>query len=319
MRTCIFLLAALQFAWGQAAAQDYPSKPVRIIVPFAAGGVADIIGRLLGQRLTESTGQTFYVENRPGAGGVMGTEVLAKSAPDGYSIIIQDMAYTISPAVYAKIPYDPVKDFTPVSLVARTPQWLFVSPSVPATNIRELVALAKREPNKYTIGSSGNGTGTHLMAELLMRRAGITLTHVPYKGSGPSVAATSTGEITAVFAFMPVAASFVQSGRLRPIAVTTEKRHPGHPDVATFEESGIPSMVVHHWLGVMAPAGLPGPVLEKLNKVVAEAVHHPAIVERYKTIALEPISSSPDEFRALIASDLKRWGAVVKEANIRIQ
>lgn len=318
LAVCFLLLfQALQLPL--ATAQDYPTKPVRMIVPFAPGGVADIIARLLAQRLTESLGQTVVVDNRPGAGGVIGTELLAKSAPDGYSLILQDMAYTISPAVYGKVPYDPVKDFTAITLVARTPQWLFVFPGIPAKSVNELVALAKTQSGKYTIGSSGNGTGTHLMAELLMRRAGIKLTHVPYKGAGPSVNAAVGGEITSVFAFMPVALSFVQAGRLRAIGVTMEKRHPAYPDVPTFEESGIPNMVVNHWLGVMTPAGLPKPISSKLHRELSAAVNHPTVFERFKALTLEPITTSPSEFRAVIESDLRRWGTVVKEANIQLQ
>jgi tripartite-type tricarboxylate transporter receptor subunit TctC len=173
-----------------ARAQDYPSKPIRLIVPYAPGGSSDIIARLLGQHLSASMGQPFVVDNRPGAGGIVGTALLAKSAPDGYSLLLQDMPHTINPAVYGQVPYDPVRDFTPVTLVARAPQWLFVNPALPAKTVRELVVLAKADPRALKIGSAGNGSGTHLMAELLMRGAGITLTHVPYKGAGPAVSAT---------------------------------------------------------------------------------------------------------------------------------
>jgi tripartite-type tricarboxylate transporter receptor subunit TctC len=302
-----------------AGAQSYPSKPVRFIVPYAAGGSSDIIARLYGQRLGESLHQTFVVDNRPGAGGMIGTEILAKSAADGYSLILQDMPHTINPAVYGKVPYDPVKDFTPITLVARAPQWLFVYPGVPAKTVSELVALAKAQPGNVKIGSAGNGSGTHLMAELLMRGAGVNLTHVPYKGAGPAVTATVAGEMSAVFTSMPAAVSFVQSGRLRPIGVTTAKRHPSHPEVPTFEESGVPNMVLHHWFGVLAPAGLPKAIQATLHREFTSAVDHPAIVERYKALILEPATTSPEEFRALIESDLKRWGKVVKEAHIQAQ
>lgn len=302
-----------------AGAQSYPSKPVRFIVPYAAGGSSDIIARLYGQRLGESLHQTFVVDNRPGAGGMIGTDILAKSAADGYSLILQDMPHTINPAVYGKLPYDPVKDFTPITLVARAPQWLFVYPGVPAKTVSELVALAKAQPGNVKIGSAGNGSGTHLMAELLMRGAGVNLTHVPYKGAGPAVTATVAGEMSAVFTSMPAAVSFVQSGRLRPIGVTTAKRHPSHPEVPTFEESGVPNMVLHHWFGVLAPAGLPKTIQTKLHREFTSAVDHPAIVERYKALILEPATTSPEEFRALIESDLKRWGRVVKEAHIQAQ
>lgn len=313
------LLAMLAFVVPLAGAQEYPTKPVRFIVPYAPGGSSDIIARLYGQRLSETLGQQFVVDNRPGAGGTVGTAILAKSTGDGYTLILQDMPHTINPAVHSKLPYDPVKDFTPVTLVARAPQWLFLNPAVTAKTVSELVALARAQPGKLKIGSAGNGSGTHLMAELLMRGAGIDLTHVPYKGAGPAVAATVGGEMNAVFTSMPAAVAFVQSGRLRPIGVTTPKRHPSHPEVPTFAESGVPTMVLHHWFGVMAPAGLPKPIQTRLNREITAAVGHPAIVERYRALILEPATATPEEFRALIETDLKRWGRVVKEANIQAQ
>ena len=299
--------------------QPYPSKPIRLIVPYAPGGSSDIIARLFGQRLSETMAQTFVVDNRPGAGGVIGTALLAKSAPDGYTLILQDMPHTINPAVYGKVPYDPVRDFTPITLVARAPQWLFIFPAVSAKTVGEFVALAKAQPNNLKIGSAGNGSGTHLMAELLMRGAGIKLNHVPYKGAGPAVAATVAGEMNAVFTSMPAAIAFVQSGRLRPIGVTTAKRQSSHPEVPTFEESGVPNMVLHHWFGVLAPAGLAKPLLAKLHQEFAAAVSHPAIAERYKSLILEPATTTPEEFHALIRTDLARWGKVVKEAGITAQ
>jgi tripartite-type tricarboxylate transporter receptor subunit TctC len=302
-----------------ARAQRYPSKPVRVIVPYAPGGSSDIIARLFGQRLSETLGQTFVIDNRPGAGGMIGTSLLAKSIPDGYTLILQDMPHTINPAVYGKVPYDPVRDFTPITLVARAPQWLFLFPGVAAKNLRELVVLAKSQPGILKIGSAGNGSGTHLMAELLMRNAGINLTHVPYKGAGPAVTATVGGEMNAVFTSMPAAVAFVQSGRLRPVGVTTARREPSHPDVPTFEESGVPNMVIHHWFGVLAPAGLAKSTLSTLHDEFAGAVSQSVIVERYKSLILEPATTTPAEFSALIESDLARWGKVVKDAGIKAE
>jgi tripartite-type tricarboxylate transporter receptor subunit TctC len=297
----------------------YPTKPIRLIVPYAPGGSSDIIARLYAQRLTETMGQTFVVDNRPGAGGTIGTDISAKSTPDGYTLLLQDMPHTINPAVYGKVPYDPLRDFEPVTLVARAPQWLFVFPAVPAKTVSELVALAKAQPGNLNIGSAGNGSGTHLMAELLMRGAGIRLNHVPYKGAGPAVSATVGGEMNAVFTSMPAAVSFVQSGRLRPIGVTTLKRHPSHPDVPTFEESGVRGMVLTHWFGVLGPAPLPKSVIARVHDEFVAAAGHPAIVERYKGLMLDVATSSPQEFRALIESDLARWGKVVRDAAITPQ
>ena len=318
MRVRNLLLIAV-IAAPAALAQPYPYKPIRLIVPYAPGGSSDIIARLFAQRLTETLGQTFVVDNRAGAGGTIGTDILAKSPPDGYTLLLQDMPHTINPAVYGKLPYDPVRDFTPITLVARAPQWLFLHPAVPAKTVVELIALAKAQPGAIKIGSAGNGSGTHLMAELLMRGAGINLTHVPYKGAGPAVTATVAGEMNAVFTSMPAAVAFVQSARLRPVGVTTAKRQATHPDVPTFEESGVANMVLHHWFGVLAPAGVPAPVVAKLGAELVAAVSSPGIAERYKTLMLEPATATPAEFSALIAADLRRWGTVVKEAGIKVQ
>jgi tripartite-type tricarboxylate transporter receptor subunit TctC len=299
--------------------QRYPTKPIRLIVPYAPGGSSDIIARLYGQRLSETMGQTFVVDNRPGAGGVIGTSLLAKASADGYTLILQDMPHTINPAVYGEVPYDPLRDFSPITLVARAPQWLFVHPALAAKTVRELVALAKSQPDALRIGSAGNGSGTHLMAELLMRGAGIRMTHVPYKGAGPAVTATVGGEMNAVFTSMPAAIAFVQSGRLRPVGVTTASRQASYPDVPTFQESGVPNMVLHHWFGFLAPAGQPRSVLERLRSEIVAASAQPAVVERYKALILEPATSSPEDFRKLIASDLARWGKVVRDAGIKAQ
>ena len=300
-------------------ADEYPNKPIRFIVPYAPGGSSDILARLFGQRLTETMGQPFVVDNRAGAGSMIGTEIGSKAPADGYTIILSDMPHTINPAVYGKVPYDPVKDFTPVTLLARAPMWLFVNPGVPAKTVSEFVALAKSQPAKWTIGSGGNGSGTHLLAELLQRGGNVKLTHVPFKGAGPSVAAVVAGEIHSSFTSMPAAVAFVQSGRLRPIGVSTAKRHPAQPEVPTFAESGVPNMVLFHWFGVLAPAGLPKPVLSRLNREFVNALNTPAIQERYKAMLIEPASMTPDEFRALLESDLKRWGKVVKDAGITVQ
>lgn len=319
MHTRLILAVVCMLAAFSAAAQDYPTKPIRFVVPYAPGGSSDILARLFGQRLTETMGQPFVVDNRAGAGSMIGTELTARAPADGYTIILSDMPHTINPAVYGKVPYDPVKDFTPVTLLARAPMWLFVHPSVPAKTVAEFVALAKSQPSKWTIGSGGNGSGTHLLAELLQRGGNVKLTHVPFKGAGPSVAGVVAGEINSTFTSMPAAVTFVQSGRLRPIGVSTAKRHPAQPEVPTFAESGVPNMVLFHWFGVLAPAGLPMPVLARLNREFVNAVNHGPIQERYKGMLIEPATMSPEEFRALIVSDLQRWGKVVKEAGITVQ
>jgi tripartite-type tricarboxylate transporter receptor subunit TctC len=304
MRIRFSWLLALLFAVAPCVlAQNYPSKPIRFIVPYAPGGSSDILARLFGQQLSETLGQTIVVDNRPGAGSVIGTAILAKSAADGYTIILSDMPHTINPAVYGKVPYDPVEDFTPITLVARAPMWLFLNPGVPAKTVGEFVALAKAQPEKFVIGSGGNGTNTHLL----------------FKGAGPSIAAAVAGEVHASFTSMPAAAPFVQSGRLRAVGVSTAGRHPAFPEVPTFAESGIPNMVLHHWWGVLAPAGLPKPIQIKLHREFVNAVNNPSIRERYKTLIIEAATTSPEEFKALLATDLKRWGKVVKDAGIHVQ
>ena len=319
MRVLFVAFATLLAASPAASAQPYPNKPIRFIVPYAPGGSSDILARMFGQRLSESMGQPFVVDNRAGAGSMIGTEIGAKAPADGYTIILSDMPHTINPAVYGKVPYDPVKDFTPVTLLARAPMWLFLNPNVPAKTVSEFVALAAKQPAKWTIGSGGNGSGTHLLAELLQRGGKVKLTHVPFKGAGPSVAAVVAGEIHSSFTSMPAAVAFVQSGRLRPVGVTTAKRHPAQPDVPTFAESRIPNMVLFHWFGVLAPAGLPKPVLARLNGEFVKALNTPAVQERYKAMLIEPASTTSEEFRTLIESDLKRWGKVVKDAGITVQ
>lgn len=314
-----WLIVLLALVAPPALSQSYPDKPVRFIVPYAPGGSSDILARLFGQRLSETLGQTFVVDNRPGAGSVIGTAILAKSAPDGYTIILSDMPHTINPAVYGKVPYDPVKDFTPITLVARAPMWLFINSNVPAKTVGEFVALAKAQPAKYVIGSGGNGTGTHLLAELLQRGAGITLNHVPFKGAGPSIAAAAAGEVNASFTSMPAALPFVQAGRLRPVGVSTAKRLPEFPDVPTFDESSISNMVLHHWFGVLAPAGLPKAIQMRLHQEIVKAVNHPVTRERYKALIIDPATTTPEEFQALLNSDLQRWGKVVREAGIKVQ
>jgi len=316
LRNCVTaLILATMIA--TVAAEEYPSKPIRLIVPYAPGGSSDILARLFGQRLGETMGQPFVVDNRPGAGGMIGTAILARAPGDGHTLILQDMPHTINPAVHDKVPYDPVTDFTPITLIARAPQWLFVHPGVPARTVADLVTQAKAQPGKFKIGSAGNGSGTHLMAELLMRGAAIDLTHVPYKGAGPAVAATVAGEMNAVFTSMPAAIAFVQSGRLRPVGVTTPTRHSAQPEVPTFAESGIAGMTLFHWFGVLAPAKLPNLPLKRLSTEIKAAVNHLPIQERFKAMLIEPATTSPEEFRALIQSDLQRWGKVVKAAGIK--
>ncbi len=310
---CTFLLA------GNCLAQDYPNKPVRFIVPYAPGGSSDILARTLGQKLAEALGQPFIVDNRPGAGSMVGTEVVAKSPADGYTIILSDMPHSINPSINPKVPYDPVKDFSPVSVIGVSPMFLFVHPAFEAKSVKELIALARAQPNKLAIASGGNGATTHLVAELLQASAGIKLTHVPYKGAGPAIADVAAGQVPITFTSMATAASLVKAGRLRVLGVTSSKRLAAFPDVPTFEESGLTGLTFEHWWGIMAPARTPPAVVAKLHGEIAKALASPDVRDRFATLAVEPRTNTPEQFRALIESDLVRWAKVVRDAGIKLE
>jgi len=318
VKRLVAVLCAL-FLAGSCLAQDYPNKPVRFIVPYAPGGSSDILARTLGQKLAESMGQPFVIDNRPGAGSMVGTEVLAKSPADGYSIILSDMPHSINPSINPKVPYDPVKDFSPVSVIGVSPMFLFVHPAFEAKSVKELIALARAQPGKLAIASGGNGATTHLVAELLQASAGIKLTHVPYKGAGPAIADVAAGQVPITFTSMATAASLVKAGRLRVLGVTSSKRLAAFPDVPTFEESGLTGLTFEHWWGVMAPARTPPAIVAKLHDEIVKALAAPDVRERFATLAVEPRTNSPEQFRALIESDLVRWAKVVRDAGIKLE
>jgi tripartite-type tricarboxylate transporter receptor subunit TctC len=315
----LLLAGAASTVFAQTPAPDYPVKFVRFIVPYAPGGSSDVLARTLGQKLGTSLGQTFVVDNRPGAGSMVGTDIAAKATPDGYTIILSDMPHTINPSIYTKVPYDPLQDFAPITTVGVSPMFLFVNPAVKAQNVKEFIALAKAQPGKLSIASGGTGATTHLMAELLQSHAGIKLTHVPYKGAGPALTDVVAGQIPATFTSMATAAPFAQSGRLRILGVTSAKRLAAFPEVPTFEESGVSGMIVEHWWGVMAPAGVPKPVVEKLRGAIVNAVNSPDVRERFSALAVEPRTNTPQDFRALLETDVKRWAKVVRDAGIKIE
>ncbi len=319
--SCIVALLALTFvdASAQNAPPSYPTKFIRFIVPYAPGGSSDVLARTISQKLNDALGQTLVIDNRPGAGSMIGTDIAAKSPADGYTIILSDMPHTINPSIYAKVPYDPIRDFAPVTLIGVSPMFLFAHPSLQATNIKEFIALAKTQPGKIAIASGGTGATTHLMAELLQTHAGIKLNHVPYKGAGPALSDVVAGQVPATFTSMATAAPFAKSGRLRILGVTTSKRMAAFPDVPTFEESGVSGMVVEHWWGVMAPAGVPKAIIDKLRAAIVNAVNSPEVRERFTALSVEPRTTTPEQFRALLASDVKRWAKVVKGAGIHIE
>jgi tripartite-type tricarboxylate transporter receptor subunit TctC len=317
LRAAGFALATLLLVPG-VFAQDYPSKPIRLIVPFGAGGGSDYVGRLVGQKLTEQMGQTVVVENRPGAASLLGTELAARAAPDGYTLLLADSGFTINPAFYKNTRYDPLKDFDPITVVAETPYLLVVNPALPyAGSLKEFLAAAKAQPGTINIGSAGNGSGTHLSGELFKLRAGLNLTHVPYKSAGASVADVVSGQIQSSMSSAPPALPLVKAGRLRILASAAAKRSALLPDVPTFAESGISDVLVSNWYAVMSVGGTPRPVLKRLHDELTRAIASPDMRERLAAGALEPAPNTPEEFGKMIANELQRWAQVIKEAGIR--
>lgn len=312
-----FAIAASLLAGG-ALAQDYPNKPIRLIVPFGAGGGSDYVGRLVGQKLTEQMGQTVVVENRPGAASLLGTELAARSAPDGYTLLLADSGFTINPAYYKNTKYDPLKDFDPITVVAQTPYLLVVNPALPyAGSLKEFLAAAKAQPGKINIGSAGNGSGTHLSGALFKLRAGLDLTHVPYKSAGASVADVVSGQIQSSMSSAPPALPLAKAGRLKILASAAASRSSLLPDVPTFAEAGVADVLVTNWYSVMSVGGTPKPVLKRLHDELMRAIASADMREKLAAGALEPAPNTPEEFRRMIKAELERWAQVMREAGIR--
>ena len=312
-----FALAVV--AAGGAGAQAYPAKPIRVIVAYPPGGSTDIIARIIGQKLTERFGQTVVVDNRSGAAGMIGAAIAAQSAPDGYTLILSDTPFVVNPSVFSKVLYDPVRDFTPIVMVASSPMMLVISATVPAQNLQEFMALAKSQPGKITIGSAGTGASSHVVAELFKFRAGVNLTHVPYKGLGPALAEVAGGQINSVFTSIPAAMPLVKSGKLRVLGICSKQRTAVAPEVPTLDESGIKDFEAAIWYGYQAPAGLPKPILAKLSTEIVRVAELADVRERFLGIGLDPIILMPEEFRLFIASEIKKWADVVKLANIKAE
>ena len=301
-----------------AAAQDYPVRPIRLIVPFGPGGGSDYVGRLIGQKLTEQLGQQVVVDNRPGAASLVGTELVARAAPDGYTLCLCDVGFTINPAYYRKTSYQPLKDFDPVTVVAETPYILVVNPELPYTrSVKDFIAAAKAQRGKINIGSAGSGSGTHFSGELFKLAAGIDMTHVPYKSAGLSTADVASGQIQCSMSTPPASLGLVRAGRVKILASAGTKRSALLPDVPTFTESGLPGVVMTNWYSVMSVGGTPKPVLKRLYDETTRAVSAPDMRERLANAALEPAPMTTEQFRQMIASELQRWARVMKEAGIR--
>jgi tripartite-type tricarboxylate transporter receptor subunit TctC len=315
MRTIVLLLTLL--LPGLVGAQDaYPSRPVRFILPFPPGGPTDILGRLISERLTAQLGQPVVTENRGGAGGNVGAEAAAKSAPDGYSIVLVAPSLAISPTLYAKLNYDPVKDLAPISLVATVPNVVVTQTAHPAT-LREFVAAAKAKPGGMNFGSGGSGTSNHLAGELFNILTGAKLTHIPYKGVNLAMQDVIAGRIDFVVIGVPAAAPHVRSGKLRALAVIAPQRLPALPEVPTVAEAGLPGFEVTTWYGILAPAGTPRPIIARLNAELVKAMHSTEMKERLAGIGTDPVTSTPEEFAAYIQAEIGKWGDVIRKANLR--
>jgi tripartite-type tricarboxylate transporter receptor subunit TctC len=306
--------AALQITC-HAADSAYPSRPIELVVPYPPGGAADLLARLLTARLDEHLGQPVVVVNRGGAGGNIAAQSVAAAAADGYTLLFGNVAvFSINPNLYRKIPFDPIKDFAPISLVAVVPQVLVVHPSVPVKSVAEFVEYAKARPGKLNYASGSYGSATQLSMELLKTRASIDLFHVPYKGSGPALAAISAGQVSAMIENVPTALPFVRDGRLRALAVTSAQRSSMAPDLPTLAESGFPGYEMLAWFGVQAPDGTPPDVVRKLNLAVTKTVRSAEIRERMASLGAEPTANTPQEFAEFIRSELRKWGDIVKRS-----
>ena len=315
LRSALFALLAL--AAGFAQSQQYPTKPVRIIAPFAPGGGTDFIARLIAQKLTERLGQQVIVENKPGAGGNLGAEFAVKSAPDGYTLLLVAGSYTVNPSLY-KLSFDPVNDIAPIIQLSQGPFVVAVHPSVPAHSLKELIELARREPDKLSYASAGAGSITHLASELFLDMAKIKIVHIPYKGTGPALNDTIAGSTQLIFGSVSTTLQFIKSGRLRGLAVTTPRRIPALPDLPTVAEAGVPGYEVVLWHGLVAPRGVPRAIVDRLNRDANEVLKAKDMGDLLATDGVAPKGGTPEQFRAAIKADIERWRGVVKQANIKV-
>jgi tripartite-type tricarboxylate transporter receptor subunit TctC len=300
-----------------ACAQGYPNRPIRLLVPFTPGGGTDLLARVVAQKMSESLGKPIIVDNRPGGNTLIATEAVVHAAPDGYTLIMQTNNLAANPTLYqGRITFDTLKDLAPVSLVAGNPHVLVVNPSVPAKNLREFIALAKAKPGTISFASAGSGTVNHLAGEQLKILAGIDMVHIPYKGSGSVMPDLLGGQVNALFAAMPTVTAYIKSGKLRAIAVTTPQRFPGLPDVPTIAESGYPGYSFSSWFGILAPAGTPRPVIDRLQAEVAKALKDPGVQERLGDYVI--FGSSPDEFGSFIKAEIDKTGKIIKASGATI-
>lgn len=304
--------------WSTAAAQQYPAKPVRFIIPFPPGGPTDIMGRLAADILGKATGVQYLPDNRGGAGGNIGFDLCAKSAPDGYTICMMTIAQSISPSIYRRLPFDPVKDFSPITLMAALPSVLTVHPQLPVKNVRELIALAKSKPGQLSYSSTGNGTSPHMLMEMFKWMTAIDMVHVPYKGQAPSVVDQISGQVQCAFNTAIGVIPHVKAGKLRALAVSTRERFPAMPELPTVAESGVKGFDGGSWQGVVMPAGVSREIVMKTNEILAKSLKTPELRERLLKLGALPSANSPDEFSAFIKSEIAKWAKVAKAARIHL-
>ncbi len=314
--TLVSFFAALAVAGG-AAAQSYPSKPIRFIVPFPPGGPVDAVARIVGQRISQSTGQAVTVENRAGAGGIVGAEIAAKAPADGYTVFVCAIHHSVLPSINAKLPYDFWRDFVSVGMGATFPIVVVANPSVPVNSLKELIAYAKANPGKLSYGSSGNGGGTHLAGELFKTLAGVDILHVPYKGSAPAMTDVLGGQVQLMFADGPTAVPQVKGGKVKALAVAQSKRSALVPDVPNAGEAGLPGYDAYSWAAFVAPAGTPPEIVQRLNAEIVKALSAPDMREAMLARGAEPQPGTPEQFTAFMRGEMTKWAKVVREANIK--
>jgi tripartite-type tricarboxylate transporter receptor subunit TctC len=308
----VFLLCAVLVAGNAAAADNYPSRPIRFIVPFPPGGGNDIVGRIVALKLGEGLGQQVVIDNRGGAGGTIGTDITAKAPPDGYTMLINNISLAVNHTLFKKLPYDTLKDLQPVSLVGRQPNIVVVHPGVPAKSMRELLDMARAKPGSVNYGSGGIGTASHLATEMLKLMANVDMVHVPYKGLGPALTDLMGGRLHVIISTMASALPQMKTGKLRPLAVTTAQRSAFFPEVPTLNEAGVKGYEFSTWYGLLVPAGTPQPIVDRLNRETQKALGSALVKEQFVSQGLEPAGSSPQEFSGYLKSEVAKWAKVVK-------
>jgi len=305
------------FSANAAFAQNYPSRPIRLVIPFSPGGATDVPGRLITQKLAETFGQQIIVDNRPGAGSAIGSEIVARAQPDGYTLLLTGTPFAVIPALYPKLPFDPAQDFAPVMQVALAPNVLVVHPSLPVRSVKELIALAQAQPGKINYASGGTGGAQHLFASLFMTMAKINLTHIPYKGSGPATADLLGGHVKVGLPGISIAIPHARAGRMMPLAVTSARRAPQIPDVPTIDEAGVPGYDAAVWFGIFAPKGTPPALIARLHDEIVRVIRLPEVENGYLLSGNLAVTSRPEEFAAFIRNEIVKWGRVVREAKIQ--